>query len=298
MSTDRLVEELSFDTSVIEFPPFVDQNWMPFVSFDGLPLATYRIQAENPRALLFYFHGYNSCAVEFVHLGFEMSKLGFECFALDHRGHGNSGGLKGLFVDLEHLITDCLAYIHKVRETYGELPIFLAGSSMGGAITINLSERVQAVGIVLIVPAVGISIEPNCCLTMLLNCFVCCCPRKRLPTVGPRPVLTRNTKGLEAIKASPLCGFGVNRAVTISSLFAGIESTFAKAKFIKTPMVLIQGGNEFVTSEPKAKLFFSRAPATDKEYWFYPEMHHCVNLEPEFPEILERLKTWLVKRLN
>lgn len=297
MSTDGLIE-LPLENAMTEFPDFVEQNWVPLVSFDGIPLLTYRIRTSNPKALLFYFHGYLSCSLEFVQLGEEMAKEGIECFALDHRGHGQSGGMKGLFTDFDHLVEDATNYVHKVKEQYGDLPVFLAGASMGGAITINVSERITSVGMALLAPAVGIYMEMNCCLSMLLNCFVCCCPRSLLPRVGPRPALSRNTKALEAFRDSPLSGFGINRAVAVKSLFVGIENTFNKARSIKTPFVIIQGGNDFVTSEPRAKAFYETAGAQDKDYWLFPEMHHCVHIEPEFPDIMDRLKRWFKNRLN
>lgn len=295
MSKEDLIDDLQLPFA--EFPYDVEQNWMPFVSFDGIPLTTYRIRAGIPRALLFYFHGYLSCSLEFVSVGYDLSSEGFECFSIDQRGHGQSGGLKAHFADLDHMVADAISYLGKIKEIYGDMPVFLMGSSMGGTIAIHVSEQVPTTGMVLFAPAVGVYRPVNCCLTMILDCFACCCPRSILPSIGSKPVITRNTRAMEIIEACPLNSHGINRAASIKALLTGIESAFRKARTTTTPFVIIQGGRDYVTSEPRAKLFFCTAASTDKDYWFYPEVHHAIRLEPEYSEIKPRLKEWLLKRL-
>jgi alpha-beta hydrolase superfamily lysophospholipase len=90
-----------------------------------------------------------------------MAKEGFECFALDHRGHGKCGGLTGYFTSLDHLVLDATDYVSKVKGVFGDLPVVLAGASMGGAISINVAERVASRSIALLAPALG----PTCSST-------------------------------------------------------------------------------------------------------------------------------------
>lgn len=296
MSTD---EDASFNPSknqFKEFPDYVEQNWLPLLSPDGTELYTYRVRSSNTKALLFYFHGYLSYSLEYIHLGYEMAKEGFDVFAMDHRGHGKSGGYTGYFEDLDHLVYDASYYIHKTKEVYGDLPVFISGTSMGGAITINVSQRVDVRGMILFAPALGMYEELNCCLSAVLSCVACFCPRAVLPNIEARP-LTRNLDAIEALKAGKMCSFNQVRAQSVKTLVEGMEKTYRKARNIRTPFVILQGGQDFITSESKAHRFFNSAPSEDKDYWYYPEMHHCVQLEPEFDEILQRLKSWLSRRV-
>jgi alpha-beta hydrolase superfamily lysophospholipase len=293
-------EELNynpFQNSFKEIPDYVEQNWLPLLSPDGTQLYTYRVRSAKPKALLFYFHGYLSYSLEYIHLGYEMAKEGFDVFSLDHRGHGHSGGYLGYFDDLDHLVYDAVLYVNQVKEIYGDLPVILSGTSMGGAITVNAAQRLDVKGMVLFAPAFGLYEELNCCLSGLLACFACFCPRAVLPNIQARP-LSRNLDAIEALKAGGRCSFDRVRAQSIKTLVDGIEKTYRKARIIRTPFVLVQGGCDYITSEPKAHRFYMSAASSDKEYWFYPEMHHCVQLEPEFDEILARLKIWIAKRLS
>jgi len=280
-----------------QFPDYVEQNWLPLLSPDGTELYTYRVKSDNTKALLFYFHGFLSYSLEYIHLGFEMAKEGFDVFALDHRGHGKSGGASGYFDDLDHLVYDAAYYVRKVQEIYGDLPVFISGTSMGGAITINVSQRVSCSGMILFAPALGMYEELNCCLGALLSCFACFFPRAILPNIKAKP-LTRNLDAIEALKSGNFCNFDTVRAQSIKTLVEGMENTYRKARSIRTPFVIVQGGCDYITSEPKAHRFYTSAGVADKEYWYYPSMHHCVQLEPEFPEVMEKLKVWMLRRLN
>jgi alpha-beta hydrolase superfamily lysophospholipase len=297
MSIEDLIDS-DYVPNYAEFSDYIEQNWLPLTGADGIPLFTYRIRTARPRALLFYFHGFLSYSLEFDQLGYEMAREGFECFALDHRGHGQSGGMVGYFESLDHLVDDATTYVNKVKEIYGDLPVFLAGTSMGGAITVNVSERVAATGMILLAPAFGLYAELNCCLSVLLCCFTCLCPSAFLPNVRERPVSSRNREGVEAYRSNKNVTFGNTRAITVSSLFKGMDRTLALAPSIRTPFVLVQGGSDFITSEAKAHRFYQSANVMDKDYWHYRELHHAIFLEPEFREILGRLKRWLMSRVN
>jgi lysophospholipase len=227
-----------------------------------------------------------------------MAKEGFECFAVDHRGHGQSGGLRGYFESLDHLVDDAVTYVNKVKEIYGELPVFLAGLSMGGAISVNVSARVPVRGMVLLAPALGLYQELNCCLSSILSCFTCLCPTALLPNLRERPWSSRNREGVAELRSSGLLCNEQFRAITLSSLFAGMDRTFDLAASTSTAFVIVQGGTDFYTNEAKAHQFFQTAQTKDKDYWHYQQMHHAIFLEPEYRDILRRLKAWFLHRLN
>jgi alpha-beta hydrolase superfamily lysophospholipase len=293
-------EELNYDpfqNCFTELPDYVEQNWLPLLSPDGTQLYTYRVRSAKPKALLFYFHGFLSYSLEYIQLGYEMAKEGYDVFSLDHRGHGQSGGYSGYFDDLDHLIYDAVLYVNKAKEIYGDLPVVLSGTSMGAVIAINAAQRLEVRGMILFAPALGLHEELNCCLSGLLACFAWLCPRAVLPNIRPRP-MTRNLDAIEALKAGGRCKIDRVRAQSIKALVVGCEKTYRDARITRTPFVLVQGGCDYITSEPMAHRFYMSAASKDKDYWLYPEMHHCVQLEPEFEEILARLKVWIAERVS
>jgi len=59
---------------------------------------------------------------------------------MDLEGHGSSPGLPGLICSENDLTADGLIVARHAHSLHPKLPLFLAGTSMGGAIALNVSR--------------------------------------------------------------------------------------------------------------------------------------------------------------
>lgn len=96
----------------------------------GVYLYAKRYPQQAPIGRILLFHGYRSiaetdfaCAMDLYY------SLGYELILVDQRAHGRSGGNWIGFGVLER--KDCLNWVHYLNQTYGALPSFLSGISMG-----------------------------------------------------------------------------------------------------------------------------------------------------------------------
>ncbi len=96
----------------------------------GVELYAKRYTHEKPKGRIILMHGYRSIAENDFSVGARFYyELGYELILVDQRAHGRSGGTWIGFGILERY--DCLAWIRFLNATYGELPTFLNGISMG-----------------------------------------------------------------------------------------------------------------------------------------------------------------------
>lgn len=93
------------------------------VEQDGVEvkLHTYRFpvpESVNRKGVVFYVHGLGAhCErTAFIFKGF--AEQGYEVFALDQRGFGNSGGLRGLFEDSNQVYSDLFLFVFKAVQKY------------------------------------------------------------------------------------------------------------------------------------------------------------------------------------
>lgn len=119
---------------------------------DGLRLYTWHRQHPNPRARIFIAHGYAESTMKYRELAFLFHQNAYSVYVWDHRGHGWSGrvGPEKHSVDVLNF-ADYAADLHLIMQTLPqgpEVPTFLFGHSLGGAIAIDFMqkypERVQA----------------------------------------------------------------------------------------------------------------------------------------------------------
>jgi len=98
--------------------------------------------AEGPRASVVLAHGAREHSGRYAHVAEALNHRGYSVWALDHRGHGRSGGHRLLIDRLEYALADLRSFVAVAREELGRKP-FLLGHSMGGLISTAFAIRYQ-----------------------------------------------------------------------------------------------------------------------------------------------------------
>lgn len=128
---------------------------------EDIILMTYRypVPADRPRkGVAFYIHGFGAYCEHSAFIFKHIAEAGYEVFALDQRGFGNSGGQRGLLESQKVIYGDLYLFIYTAIRQYGidqeKTPLFLIGKSFGGLLSFNLSLRFPSMfkGMALIVP--------------------------------------------------------------------------------------------------------------------------------------------------
>ncbi len=107
---------------------------------DGLELVGHWYEAESPKRVVIAMHGWRSSwARDFGTIAEEWHEDGCHVLFVEQRGQGDSGGEYMGFGMMER--HDCLQWVQFVNEHLaGDLPIYLAGVSMGAATVLMASE--------------------------------------------------------------------------------------------------------------------------------------------------------------
>jgi len=132
----------------------------PFTARDGENLALYEWPldawaeemgqyAPPPRAVVVLVHGLGEHAMRYEHLASQLMEWGFAVRGYDQRGHGESGGARGvlpgdttLLEDLAEVVDDtrlrCMrllqdSVLHRAGEA-DQIPLVLLGHSLGGLV--------------------------------------------------------------------------------------------------------------------------------------------------------------------
>jgi acylglycerol lipase len=122
---------------------------------DGVRLPLTVWAAEAPRAVIVAVHGFNGYANDFHLPGPWFAARGVSVYAYDQRGFGRHDAQRGLWPGAERLARDLVAAVDLVEQRHGDLPVFVLGFSMGGAVALEAATLgLEARGLVLAAPAV------------------------------------------------------------------------------------------------------------------------------------------------
>lgn len=127
-----------------------DSTQAPFTLRDGLNIALYDwplSPRRRPRAVVLIVHGLGEHAWRYDTVAQRLNEWGFCVRAYDQRGHGDSGGARGVLQDDDDLLEDLEELIDDTRRHIAQpwsCPLVLLGHSMGGLVASSLVQRGRA----------------------------------------------------------------------------------------------------------------------------------------------------------
>jgi alpha-beta hydrolase superfamily lysophospholipase len=136
----------------------------------GIECASYKWIPEDVgkiRGVVVVYHGFGAHSrYPTVHYALSFLAKSFVVYAMDLPGHGASPGVRGLLTGVDDLVGDGIAIAnHAIADSSTikqnvELPLFLIGSSMGGAIALSvankMSEKIN--GVVMLAPMLSLNV--------------------------------------------------------------------------------------------------------------------------------------------
>lgn len=278
------------------------QNLPHLVNADGQYLfCRYWEPSGTPKALIFVSHGAGEHCGRYDELAQMLKRLDMLVFAHDHVGHGQSEGERMVVSDFQVFVRDLLQHVNTVQKDYPEIPVFLLGHSMGGAISILAAAERQThfSGMILISPLILANPESASTLKVLaaklLN-FV-------LPNISlgriDSSVLSRNKTEVDRYNSDPLiCHAGVKVCFGIQLLNAVSRVERAMPR-LTLPILLLQGSADRLCDSKGAYLLMESSPSQDKTLKMYEGAYHV--LHKELPEVtnsvLYEINTWVSHRI-
>uniref|UniRef100_A0A8C8RZJ4 Monoglyceride lipase n=1 Tax=Pelusios castaneus TaxID=367368 RepID=A0A8C8RZJ4_9SAUR len=281
--------------------PYQDLPHM--VNADGQYLfCRYWKPAAPPRALVFIAHGAGEHCGRYDDLAQMLTGLNLFVFAHDHVGHGQSEGDRMVVSDFHVFVRDSLQHIELMKKDHPDLPVFMLGHSMGGAISIlTACERPSEFsGMVLISPLIVASPEAATPIKVfaakVLN-FVL--PNLSLGAIDPNMV-SRNKKEVESYTSDPLVhhgGMKVSFGIQLMNAVAKIERSLPK---LTLPILVLHGSPDKLCDIKGSYLLMDTVQSPDKTLKVYDEAYHA--LHKELPEVstavFKEILTWIGQKVS
>ena len=247
---------------------------------------------DEPRDVIAVAHGYAEHGGRYGNLVERLLPLGYALYALDHRGHGRSGGKRALVDRMAWVIEDFHRFVGEVRARHGGRRIKLLGHSMGGNVAFGYALRwpEDLSGLILSGPLIGASVPAGQRLAMTLLSAIA--PGLGTVTLPPEAV-SRDPEVVSAYAADPLVTVGKVPARTAHELFAPLPGYLEAAPTMKVPVLVQHGEADALVPLAGARPTIDAIGAPDKTVITYPGLFHEIYNEPEKDAVIGDLATWL-----
>ncbi|MGF1589675.1 MAG: alpha/beta hydrolase [Pleurocapsa sp.] len=246
------------------------------------------------RAVLVIVHGHGGHSGIFTRMVEYLTERDYIIFSFDLRGHGRSPGQRGYINNWAEYRADLNAFLKLVKTTEPDFPLFLIGQSMGGTIALDyvLRASAQLPGLILMSPALGLSISPwKLLIGKMLSRIL---PHFALNTGIDISAGSRNPEMIAACAQDRLRHRqGTARLAT--ELLQTIDWINAHAREIKIPILILHGGADTITPLKSSQIFFEHLTIADKEIHEYPDSYHELHNDLNYQEVLTDMENWLKK---
>jgi alpha-beta hydrolase superfamily lysophospholipase len=272
----------------------VRQRRGTFSGVRGLPIAHREwLPDGDARGTVVIAHGINEHGGRYAHVAQRLTRDGWLVGALDHRGHGLSGGRRAAVERFDDWITDLDSYIDDVLVD-APRPRFLLGHSLGGLIATVYALRHQASldGLILSSPSVMPPREMSPAALRagrLLSRWAA-----NLPVVGLRlDAVSRDPAVVRAYRDDPLVHLGKMRARTGAEALAAIGEVQRDIGRLRLPVLSLQGTVDLLVDPDAARWVDKHTGSADHTLHIYEGLYHEVFNEPERDAVLDDVAGWL-----
>jgi alpha-beta hydrolase superfamily lysophospholipase len=251
-----------------------------------------------PKAVVVLAHGFGEHARRYDHVAQRFGEAGLITYALDHRGHGRSGGKRVMARDVAEFTADFDALVgFATRENPGLKRIVL-GHSMGGAIVFAYGvERPDNYDLmVLSGPAVAAQemVHPLVVFAAKsLGVLVPGLPVQELDFTA----ISRDPEVVAAYENDPLVYHGKVPAGLGRALLQVGETMPQRAAALTSPLLVVHGSDDKLIPVAGSRRLVECVGSADVELKVYPGLYHEVFNEPERNEVLDDVVSWITKRL-
>lgn len=253
---------------------------------------------REPGVVVVISHGLAEHSGRYAGLAERLVARGYGVYALDHRGHGRSGGPRANVERFSYLVSDLGTFIGRTQRQHPDATTFLVGHSMGGAIALATALRNPGhlKGLVLSAPALaaGETVSPLKALAVrFLSRFA---PNTGALTL-PAAAISRDPAVVRAYESDPLVFRGAIPARTLVELLDAMMELPDALPRLRVP-VLVQHGtaDRLVPIAATRPLYERLGNPKLRTLRVYEGLFHEAYNEPEREQVIADLEAWIERQ--
>ena len=280
-------------------PRFTDRA---FVTADSrvLPLREW-LPHGKVEAVILALHGFNDYSNAFAGPGKAWAKDGIATYAYDQRGFG-AAPERGRWPGRSALAADAATASRILRRRYPDVPLYLLGESMGGAVAVVALTGESGApipdvdGVILAAPAVWGRATMGILPRLALWTGVRLMPGLTLTGRGLHIMASDNIAMLRALARDPLV-IKATRVDTIYGLVNLMDAALASAPRLRLPLLLMDGARDEIIPREATRRFVRALPIDlrhRRSLAIYEHGYHMLLRDLEGPLVVADVAGWVL----
>jgi len=249
--------------------------------------------ASQPKAAVVLVHGLGEHSGRYAHVAQRFTASGYALSAMDLRGHGRTGGVRGHFPSFDTAMADINQLLDETQKLFPGASLFLYGHSLGGALVLyyGYTQKRSLHGIIATAPglAPGTAIPPAKILAgKVLNNLA---PKMTMDNGLDFDSLSHDPEVKNVYLSDPLVHKKISARLGMELLNAGIWIRSQHGNF-PYPLLLMQGSDDCIVDSALNRKF-AEGLTGDVTFKLWPGMYHEIHNEFDKDQVLDFVVNWM-----
>ncbi|HYJ78870.1 MAG TPA: alpha/beta hydrolase [Longimicrobiaceae bacterium] len=265
---------------------------------DGVRIHYQHWPVDAPRAGVLVSHGLGEHGGRYAALARDLAPRGISVCAIDHRGHGRSGGPRAYARRFEQVVEDLEALRRELAAgLFAGLPVFLLGHSLGGLVAIRHLQAHPGVfrGAVLSAPLLGVAVQAARWKVAFSGVLSKLIPALPIPNEITPGQLSRDEAYVRSYLEDPLVHTKITPRL-YTEFMAHIGHASADAGRLDAPLLFVVPTADVIV-QPAAVLRFAQALAGDVTIRSYEGYRHESFNDLGRERVIDDIAAWIEARL-
>ncbi|MCC2657913.1 MAG: lysophospholipase [Panacagrimonas sp.] len=255
---------------------------------------------ERPRAVVVLVHGLGEHSGRYRHVADALVGVDCAVYAMDHRGHGKSGGDRALIDRFAHAVEDIDHVVEIARREQPRKPVFMLGHSMGGALSLSYTIKKgdnKLAALILSGPAVALD-AASTMTKIVAKMLSSLAPKAGLVAIDPS-LVSRDASVVADYANDPLNAHGKVGARTLGEIVYFVEMLPAALPMIKLPLLVMHGRDDKLAGVAGSEMVVRMVSSKDKTLKVYDGLYHEIfnELPADRAVVLKDLTDWIKARV-
>lgn len=268
----------------------------------GAPvLVSWKAKTARPKAIILSVHGFGFNKCTYHAFAERISEAGISTYAIDIRGFGEwSQSVRvNRRLNLLASLGDIKHALHYLHDQNPDLPIFLLGESMGGALALKAaSDSPELVsGVISSVPSGERFKQKRTAMSVFIQSIF------GVGTVDVGKQLVGQTTGDSELAGQLLSRSGIRARYSTFELLAFAkfmrEGHASARRLSHTPVLMVQGARDRLVKPSGTERLFQELTTTDKSMLLVKGAEHLVFEEGQFDDqVISSVTDWLERHME
>lgn len=289
----RYQQENPGDWGQMQGTPEITTATEKLTTADGCELFLRSWKTNGPNGLLI-LHGLGGHSGWYIDMGNELASRGISVYAMDHRGFGRSGGLRGHIENYRTFVEHIGYVVTEISKRHPEAGIFLLGHSMGAIFATHFAAKDQQrlAGVVFLNPWVGDTSRVSLGTTLAVMVGGVFKSRRHWQFAGGTEGMTTNEEAVQMLQADAFW----QRTQTLSFMFQVLLMSSAilkQARQITIPALVIQAEDDKAVRLAGSHKLYEALASSDKTWKTYAGYDHDSQFEEDRSQMDHDLVAWI-----